>query len=336
MMISLSGSKRRFKHPQLRAVRHFESLQERRDPLISSPLVSMFTQDVPLAVMPYRSSGKDGYDSKIVGAESEVRRALELLNSVERYNSHNAKEAVANAIREIAQALAWYGLAPYEIWTAIEGEEEGVEEDEDDIDEDESKSSIGLSWFTPKRLFRFSYFCIQLVPRADQEKWGRSLVILPKRILWLISMPNELGGYRGYRRILSRLARFNWTAPPFRQEELGRGLGFPKTNFNFSEYRREIDVYQGRVTRKWGWTGRDTSSEKRTEFALFYRIVTFRWAQALLREHILKELNVLLRRLNIEAEIQVVGLPSASEILQVRSAMIEGNVSYTKAYEMTK
>jgi hypothetical protein len=174
------------------------------------------------------------------------------------------------------------------------------------------------------------------VPKADQDKWKRSVVILPKRVLWLVSIPKELGGYRGYRKILARLARFNWTAPPFWQEEMGRGFGFTKTNFNFSEYRREIDIYQSRVTRKWGWNGRDTSSEKWTEFALFYRIITFRWAQAVLREHILNELNGLFRRLNIEAEIQIVGLPSAREILQLRTAMTEGSISYTKAFEEAK
>jgi hypothetical protein len=322
-MISFSRRERHFSRPRLRAVTHFESLQRRLDPLVSSPLVSMFTQDVPLAVMPYRSSGKGAYDSKIVGSDSEVRRAIDLLESVERHRSHGVKEVVASAIREIAQALAWYGLAPYEIWNGVKegGDEEG---------------GIGLSWFTPNRLFCFPKFCIQFVPRADQEKWGRSVVILPERILWLVSMPNELGGYRGYQKILARLARFNWTAPPFWQEELGRGLGFTKTNFNFLEYRREIDVYQSRATRKWGWNGRDTSTEKWTEFALFYRIITFKWAQGVLREHILSELNALFRRLNIEAEIQIVGLPSAKEILRLRTAMTEGSISYAKAFEEAK
>ena len=129
---------------------------------------------------------------------------------------------MAHAIREVARALAWYGLAPYEIWN-------GVKED----DEEEDGNGIRLSRFTPKRLFRFPKFCVQLVPRADQEKLGKSIVILPERILWLVSMPNELGGYWGHRKIIARLARFNWTAPPFWQDDLGRGRDVQNTKFNF-------------------------------------------------------------------------------------------------------
>jgi hypothetical protein len=202
-MVLLSGLTRHLPRSRLRAVPHFESLSRSLNSLISNPLVSMFTQDVPLAVMPYRSSGENGYDAKIVGKDSEIRRTAALLQSVERYNSHGTKELVAAAIREIAQALAWYGLAPYEIWN---GERKGEEREEGETEE-----VIGLSLFTPKRLFRFPKFCVQLVPRADQKKLGRSIVVLPRRILWLVSIPDLLGGYRGYRRILGQLARFNST-----------------------------------------------------------------------------------------------------------------------------
>jgi hypothetical protein len=107
------------------------------------------------------------------------------------------------------------------------------------------------------------------------------------------------------------------------------------SNFNFMEYRREMEIYECRVTRRWGWNRRDLSSGNWTEFALFYRIMTFRWAQATLREHILLELNRLLKRLGINAEIKVSGLPTSENILGLRSEMVFGNISYSKAYEMT-
>jgi hypothetical protein len=329
-MVSFSKRRQHSQRPHLRAAPYFESISRRLDPLVSNPLVSMFTQDVPNAVTPYRWSDKDGYDAKIIGAESEVIRAKSLLATIERHSSHGTKELVASAVREIAQALAWYGLAPYEIWV-----NDGSEEQNADEDEEGREGSIGLSLFTPQNLFRLPKICVQLVPRADRERWGKSVIILPRKILWLVSMPKQLGGYRGYRKLLKRLARFNWTAPPFWQEDLGRGLLEKKTAFDFSHYRRRIDIYQSRVTRKWGWgwNGRDTTSEKWTEFGLFYRIITFKWAQAVLREHILKELNLLLRRLKIDAEIQITGLPTPEEILQARQAMTEGTISYSKAYD---
>jgi hypothetical protein len=51
-----------------------------------------------------------------------------------------------------------------------------------------------------------------------------------------------------------------------------------------------------------------------------------------LREHILSELNLLLRRLDIKAEIQIVGLSGPEEILQLRTAMTEGSISYAQAF----
>jgi hypothetical protein len=196
-----------------------------------------------------------------------------------------------------------------------------------------NRPAIGLSLFTPQRLFRLPKVYVQFVPKPDRVKWGKSVVILPKEKIWLVTMPNAVGGYRGYRRLLKNLARFNWTAPPFWQADLGRGLLEKKTAFDFVEYRRKMDIYQARITRKWGWNGRDTTSEKWTEFGLFYRIITFKWAQARLREHIVVELNSLFRRLKIEAQIQIVGLSTSDEILQTRAAMSEGSISYAKAFD---
>jgi hypothetical protein len=116
-----------------------------------------------------------------------------------------------------------------------------------------------------------------------------------------------------------------------------KDLEVSRTNshFNFLEYRREVEVFQCRVTRRWGWNHRDLSSKNWTEFALFYRLMTFRAAQAILREHILLELNDLLKRFGIKAEIGVSGLPTSENILGLRSEMVFGNISYAKAYEVT-
>ena len=64
-----------------------------------------------------------------------------------------------------------------------------------------------------------------------------------------------------------------------------------------------------------------------------YRSVTLKWAQACMREHIIKELNQLFLRLQIDAEIVVKGLPTAWEILRIRKQMCEGKISFIKAFE---
>jgi hypothetical protein len=63
--------------------------------------------------------------------------------------------------------------------------------------------------------------------------------------------------------------------------------------------------------------------------------MTFRWSQAVLREHIIDQLNALFERLNLVAKIHVVGLQTAADILKLRGAMSEGSVPYAKAFEDT-
>ena len=62
-----------------------------------------------------------------------------------------------------------------------------------------------------------------------------------------------------------------------------------------------------------------------------YRFITFDWAKANLREHIIKELNQLFRQLQIDAEIVVKGLPTAREILKTRQQMCEGKITFGEA-----
>jgi hypothetical protein len=281
----------------------------------------MFTQDIPLGVMPYRSSRNAELKIGIDGTATNVSDALSVLESLSRDSGYgDTQETISDAIREVAQELAWHGMVPYEIWRS---------------DDEHSEIKFALSPFTARRLVRMPKHYLQIVPRADRRHWGRSIIVLPRDSIWLVSMPKEFGGHRGYRRTLRQLARFNWTAPDFWQSDLHSGRMHTQPSFDFSEYRRQIDIYRDRVTRTWGWSGRDTTLEKRTEFALLYRIMTFRWSQAVLREHIIDQLNALFERLNLVAKIHVVGLQTAADILKLRGAMSEGSVPYAKAFEDT-
>ena len=85
------------------------------------------------------------------------------------------------------------------------------------------------------------------------------------------------------------------------------------------------------MTRKWGWNRRDFSQRNWTEFATFYRTITFKWSQARIREHILDEFNALLKRLGVKAELRITGLPNSGHILDLRNQMTEGLTSYAEA-----
>jgi len=269
----------------------------------------MFIQDIPLGIMPIRSS--QSYCAKLVGETEENEKALAVLQAFQQYERDNLNEIVASAIHDIAQDMAWYGHSAFEILA--------LKED----------AQVRLQPFTPKYLFRVGLVYLQVIPRADRDFWGRSISILSARDVWLISMPPELGGSSEYRRILKMLHRGDRIAPRFWKLDLERGI--VTGAFDFSEYRRETEICEARATRNWGWARRDFSGRNWTEFALFNRLMTFRWAQATLREHIVSELNALFVRLSIKTKIQVFGLPSSSDVLRLRDEMTKGRISYAKA-----
>ena len=94
---------------------------------------------------------------------------------------------------------------------------------------------------------------------------------------------------------------------------------------------REVQLFTTKATAQWGWDQRDYKLQHWTEFYAVYRHIKLKWAQACIREHIVAELNQLFRRLHIEAEIVVTGLPIAQTILEVQQRMCEGDVSLTDA-----
>ncbi len=83
----------------------------------------------------------------------------------------------------------------------------------------------------------------------------------------------------------------------------------------------------------WGWNHRDASGSDWTEFAYFYRFLNFRRSQAILREFIVAELNALLVRLNIEAQIELSGLSSPEKLASLRSEMAKGRATFKEVMD---
>lgn len=315
-MIRMSRGSRSKRRPTLKAASHFPSLGDGAKDM--SPSVWMFMQDIPLAIMPINARRADAYQAEIVGDPRDVERTVDLLQSVTRYDRASEKELIADAVTEIARHLAWYGRAPYEVA----------------ISESDDLQDVQLFSFTPRRLLSTPWFCLQVVPRAERSQLKKALIFIARRDVWIVEMPKSLGGYRGYRSLLRRLRRFKAATPAFWMKDLETSQT-NKSYFEFSAYRREADVLQCSITRRWGWNHRDLNTKNWTEFALFYRTITFRASQALLREHVLIELNALLKRLDINAEITVSGLPTSESIFGLRREMVLGNISYAKAFGST-
>jgi hypothetical protein len=277
-----------------------------------SPDVHMFTEDVHLGVIPIggRTEKQKNFTITLDGKEKECERASYILGDLGGYNRHDLLEMVCDAVEKIASHLAWEGCAVYEIVKDDYGE-------------------VHVHSFTSKRLVRFPGWFIQVIPRGDRQLWGKKSVIIPANKVWHIQMPSVLGDCRGYKKTLKNLKMFQHLGPSFWKEDLENGV--QSRAFDFQKYVRSTEIYYRRITRDWGWNRRDWSQDKSTEFFAFYKMMTFCWAQSVLREHIITDLNNLFNRLSIVCELRVTGLPTPSEILQIRRDLQEGTITFAEA-----
>ena len=263
-------------------VSHFPSLSRYRD---IDPTSHMFTEDVHLAVMPVggRTEKCSEFSVQFEGPEPEQERAIALCGSLGQYERHYPVALVCDTVHEIAMHLAWQGRAVHEI-----------------IPDSDEPRKYYLQSFTTKRLFRVPGYYVQIIPLKDYKLVKQWVIMARSKDIWDVSVPTILGGAWGYRWTLSRLRRFNHLGPKFWRSDLERQVQTKR--FNFQEYVMNAEAYYTKVTKRWGWNRRDYTQKNNTEFYSFYKGITFKWAQAVLREHIIKEINILIHRLEVIAQ----------------------------------
>jgi hypothetical protein len=276
----------------------------------------MFAQDIYTAIMPIGGTSERCKDFSVhfEGAETEIQRAITLTSTLSEHERHDVTRLVCDAVQQVAMHLAWQGNAVYEI---IKDELEG--------------DKFILHGFTTQRLYRIPGYYVQWLPQEELQYFKKRFVIVPAKDIWDISMPPVLGGHAGYRRVLSRLKRYDQMGPKFWRDDMEKGV--QDKNYEFQRYVIKHEVYITRVTGLWGWNRRDYTQDNCTEFYTFYKLISFKWAQAVLRNHIISEINLLLLRLGISAQIVVTGLPSSEDILSIRQKLIEGKIDFEQVYD---
>ncbi len=224
---------------------------------------------------------------------------------------YRQEENIAGAIENVILQLAYHGKALFEIVV------------------DPESSALALSSFSPEYVWNLPFYYLQIAPPQSWQELDRKYVFFEKGNVWRVDMPGELGGVRGFRRILKTMAAWHSLGPRFYQDDL-KNRQMPQ-EFIFKDYRRANQVELYRVTADWGWNGRDWRLDDITEYYQFHRHITFKWAQAKLREHVVKELNSLLARVGISAKIVMEGLSTSEDILNIREKMREGILDFSAA-----
>ena len=297
----------------------FSNLGEKVD---RNPKLSMFLDDIQLAMMPSggESDRVPDFSVEIQVNPDDEPSVIAILESLPRrygfgrYSWRNLEELLIDTVKKFALELVCEGRSVHKI-----------------VRDEKNGRIYRLHNFTYQWLFRFFGKYIWTIPKEDHSLWNKTWDSHREKDMWDIVMPKELGGYRGYRAILKKLARYPDSTPPFLISKVS--IQEWTANFNLQLYVREIEIFVAKIMKRWGWNQSDYNLEYRTEFYWNYRSVTMRWAQAYMREHIVNELNQLFRRLHIDAKIVVTGLPTARKILEIRQQMCEGKISFDDAFK---
>jgi hypothetical protein len=271
----------------------------------------MFQEDIQSGRFFIRLSGNEAHTIRFEGTEESCERANALCAAIAQDDHYRPAENITNAIGKVLQGLAFNGQSMFEIM------------------DDPSDSGYSFASFSPRYAWEIFSYYVQIAPRAVWPSLDQKYAVLKKASVWRVEMPRELNGVQGFRRVLRELAAWSSFGPKFFQDDLKKQQ--MSKEYVFAEYQRAHQVCLYSTTRKWGWNCRDSSGNYITEFYWFYRHFTFKWAQAVLRGHIVGELNTLFRRLGIAAQIVVEGVSSPEEILTVREQMCAGLVDFAGA-----
>ena len=278
----------------------------------------MFIEDIHTGIL-MRNIGIEGEKPKkieIVGEDDdEVKIAMGLCASIAQGRGYSARSIAQSAIESIALHLAWYGEVLFEV-----------------VDMDQHKPALEM--VPDRHLYRTPFAFLQFIPKADRDQsLGERWVVLPRSHAWLVRMPSVLGGPRKHRKLLLRLEAISPTAPEFWAQDLQAGRW--NTEVALDEYNYWQHLAVAKFTCRWGWDGRGLARDSETEFFHFYRGLRFRHARAVLRRHIVNEINQLFVRLNIRAELSVEGYPTPHDIERLIALTASGEVSYTEAYRQS-
>lgn len=279
--------------------------------------IHMFTEDLSLAIMPIggRSINNQNFEAHIQGDLKSIYSVREMLKSISsRRHYHRDQDLICSAVTEIVKHMALDGFENYEILT----------------DGDLYK----LHPFTKKHTYFFFGLIFQAIPKADRETFKRSYSIGLNRHIWNISMPEQLGGKSGYCKLLKKISKFSDTGPEFFTRSLMRGEGLK--NYDAKSYDKSKKAYFWSITNELGWSYRESTLEYSTDFYLCHRNMRFNLTQAIIREHIIDEFNKLFSRLNVNASIEIKGLPSSSKIRKIIHRVEKGEVSLSESLQLTK
>jgi len=257
------------------------------------------------------------------GARDHVRVTLEPndgqledwvvgLIDIDRFERGSLSEAVPAFVEQVANHLAYDGEGFFEI---VSGEGDG------------DLPPTMLAPLPSGVVRRRGTMYLQVLPAKDRLPGQPEAIRIPTARMWHVRLPGELGTPKQHRAMLIALSRQE-PIPGFALQDGQLGA---QEGYEFDVHRRASDIATERSTKAWGMIPSLQQIAGTTQFYYVVRQLQFLRSQALVREHVLAELNKLLVRLGVSTSIRVEGLPTSAVIAEYISKLETGETSFTQA-----
>lgn len=277
----------------------------------------LFVRDLPLGIVPLRTHEAEGFDVELEPASREAADWLARL-LVTRNHQFGLGDALCDFIHELVGSLAYSGEMLFEIVSSASDSGE------------QRLPAVELAPLPRGRVFRIGGRYVQLVPDYARGELGKRYVVIPGDRIWRLRFPSELGSPHDHRRLLRNLRSISDITPAF---AMGPAMGSDVPGYDFPTFRLMADAEVEHLTGRWGSIPSLQRIDGTTEFYFFAQMLRFRRAQALVREQIVKDINVLLDRLGVGSVLSIKGLPTSDQIARLARDLQSGSIDFARAAE---
>jgi hypothetical protein len=275
----------------------------------------LFVRDLPLGIMPYRTSDEDDFVVSLEPTNDEVSAWLMRLLDISGHRPWNLEEMLSDFVREVVGSLAYAGELHLEI---VPSATEGAQ----------SLPNVELVPLPLGHVMKVANRYVQLVPSYSRAELGRRYVAIPADKIWGLRLPRTLGSPRRHRGMLCRLADVSDVIPDF---ALSPTMGSDIPGWDFQASRFATDAEVENLTKHWGSIPSLQRIDGTTEFYFFARTLQFRRSEALIRQRIIDDINALLQRLDVQSQLRVSGLPTSEQIAQLIRGLEGGEIDFARA-----
>lgn len=283
---------------------------------------AIFIRDMSTEVMPFRDGATYPFTVSLSSKDKSLEKDLiAFLQSICMYGSAQFLDDVFHdAVEGIAQCLISDGEVYLEITSVDNKSQKGIQH----------KQLMFLPWDT---IIHISRRYLQIVPIKGWEHGKKKYRVIPSDRIWHIKLPDILGTPREHRNTLKRLKSIPASIPNFVLDsgDFGRSV-----QYDSQVYRHDQIVAVEQITQKWGSILNHDLAEDATEYHDIVENLRAYYSKAVLREHIIAEMQILLIRMGIENHIRVDDLKSSADIAIAIRRLENGEIGFKEALEAVK